>query len=138
MHFLETPQLLIIMGQEFCPGTYTIKATTYSGANLTGTPGTPLEVTFQLNNTALFVDDLILVDAGTDTDIGALEYGAAVDLPVGGLSIRSENDDNCVRSVRFMVKDTSTGEVLINRIENLKPHSLLGDVNGVDYLPWES
>jgi len=75
------------------------------------------------------VTGLMLVQADTDRDIGALADGATVDLAAtGAVSIRADVAGD-VRSVRFAV-DGKTA-----RTESTAPYALAGDREG-DYAAW--
>lgn len=78
------------------------------------------------------VDGFTLVNADTDTDIGALTNGSTINLAVVGrqLNVRAATTPPTVGSVRFALDGNPNF-----RTENVAPYALAGDVNG-DYYGW--
>lgn len=120
------------------PGSYTLKATPYTGTGGTGTAGTPLTISFTVvdpgagANTSL-VTSFTLVNAATNKDIQTLTNGAVLNLatlPSRSLNIRV-NTSTTVGSVVFNL----TGQQVKTQIETKLPLVLFGDVNGV-YNKW--
>ncbi len=125
-------------------GTYTLRATPYSGSNRTGAVGVPLEVTFTVVNAAtpppapepepaepvLAVTKLMLVSAATQTDVRALTNGTVVDLSADGMLLNIRADvSGATGSVAFSL----TGHSM--KTENLAPYVMFGDDAGA-YRKW--
>ncbi len=109
------------------PGEYVITATPYTGPNGTGTAGSPLTL-------RLFVTDdgepgpglfnFTLVDAATGQSLRLFPGDTTIDLALVGssLSIRVDNPEDWVRSVRFGFAGQTN-----YRTENVEPYALGGD-----------
>ena len=115
-------------GRNFCPGDYTIEAIAYFEGDAIHSEPVP----FQLVGGDALTTTLTLVNATTNEDIEPL--GAEVALLSDGLSIRADVG-NCAQSVHFVLKDQS-GQILLDRIENITPYALLGDAPRWDYISW--
>ena len=125
------------------PGTYTLRATPYSGTNRSGAVGVPLEVTFTVVKSTvptpqepvppvaeLAVTRLMLVSAADQSDVRTLTDGAVVNLAeVGSLLNLRADVGGKVGSVAFTLTGQST------KVENLAPYVMFGDDNGV-YRKW--
>ena len=116
-------------GRNFCPGNYTITATSYEE----GRKITPLQVNFQVvGGSDLDIKSLTLINADNNQDIAPL--GTTTITTDQAISIRA-NTDRCVESVRFVLKDNQ-GLILLEQTENITPYALLGDTPRRNYLPW--
>ena len=123
------------------PGTYTLRATPYSGSDRKGAVGVPLEVTFTVVKAGspepqpeppseLAVAKVMLVNAATQTDARELVNGTVVNLAVEGgrLNIRADIA-GAAGSVAFALTGHST------KVENLAPYVMFGDDSG-KYRSW--
>jgi hypothetical protein len=138
-------------------GSYTLTVTPYSGANGTGTAGTPLTVNFTVTNgtstgtsqttTTTTTDPaqtnltdpastsatgLTFVNAGTDVDYKALTNGATLSLSAMGspkVSIRADFGQAVVASAKFVL----TGAKNYTYIDGAKPYALFGDSGSGNY-----
>lgn len=119
-------------------GSHTVTATPYSGANATGTAGTPVTITFNVVDTTPGVQSVTsftLINAATDTVIATFDplvNGATFDLASVGtnLNIRANTNPATVGSVRFGLDGNAS-----YRTENAAPYAL-GGHNGADYFAW--
>lgn len=87
----------------------------------------------QHNLRAQTVQSFTLIDADTDTDIGALVDGQTLNLatlPTTNLSVRANTSPASVGSVRFAYDGNANFQT-----ENVAPYALRGDTNG-DYNGW--
>lgn len=114
-------------------GNYSLTATAYSDSNGTGTAGTPLSLTFQVEYEANFS----LIDADTDEVVAGFDpipEGAILPLSSlpANLSIRANPVPAQVGSVRLRLRGPSNK----NQQENVAPYSLFSDQDG-DYAPWD-
>jgi hypothetical protein len=79
------------------------------------------------------VTNLMLINADTDADIGAINDGDTLyfsQLPTTNLNIRAEVTTNGVGSVRFALDGNPNFQT-----ESIAPYALVGDTAG-DYNPW--
>jgi hypothetical protein len=117
-------------------GAHTLTVTPFSGANATGTAGTPYVITFTVvDSTPPAVASLTLINAATESPLGAFDPlvdGATVDLAVVGsqLNVRANTDPAVVGSVRFGLDGNASFSV-----RNTAPYALAGYTGG-DYLAW--
>jgi len=124
------------------PGTYTLKAVPYSGANRTGAVGVPLEVTFTVVKAIeaapkpeepakeLAVARVMLVSAAMQSDVRELTNGAVVNLAVDGTKLNIRADiQGTAGSVAFAFSGQSA------KVENIAPYVMFGDDSG-KYRPW--
>ena len=77
----------------------------------------------------------VLVDASTDTDLGAVESGATVTVaPGGSYGIRAEVDEDAeVGSVTLMLRGPGADGAEHKQTENAAPYSLYGDAGGAEH-----
>ena len=109
------------------PGEYVITATPYTGPNGTGTAGSPLTLRLSVTDDGepgpgLF--NFTLVDAATGQSLRLFPGDTTIDLALVGssLSIRVDNPEDWVRSVRFGFAGQTN-----YRTENTAPYALGGD-----------
>ncbi len=118
-------------------GSYTLKATPYSGSGGSGTAGTPLTINFTVADNSTFTSSITsftLVNATTDQDIQTITNGAVLNLatlPSRNLNIRANTSTATVGSVVFNL----SGQQVRNFTEGLAPYALFGDIVG-DYKDW--
>ncbi|NJL12508.1 MAG: T9SS type A sorting domain-containing protein [Microscillaceae bacterium] len=83
------------------------------------------------------ISGAMLINAANSQEVFLLQNGQTLSLNQlalnNGISLRADAPSQ-TKSVRFIVSNSS-GNVLINRVENLRPFSLLGD-NQITYVPW--
>ncbi|GAB4397781.1 MAG: hypothetical protein OHK0053_14970 [Microscillaceae bacterium] len=83
------------------------------------------------------ISGAMLINAANSQDVFLLQNGQVLSLNQlalnNGISLRADAPSQ-TKSVRFIVNDAS-GNVLINRVENIRPFSLLGD-DQLTYAPW--
>ena len=113
-------------GEKFPPGDYAIKASSYLGANLTGSASEPLEIYFSVKDANLF-----LYDVSTGEKQEGINNGMV--LPGAGVSIVFE-PANQTQSVQFIL--TRGEETIISRIENIPPYALLGEDFDGNLIPY--
>ena len=118
-------------------GSFTIKATPYTGSKATGTAGSSLTVNFSIVKTepapAPQETSFTLVNADTDKDIQTLTSGATINLaalPTKNLNIRC-NTGSGMSSVVF----TLSGAQSLRQTESGLPYALFTDSYG-DYYGW--
>jgi len=123
-------------------GKYTLKATPYSGANATGTAGTPYTISFTFATststgtttepvTQSPVTSFTLVSAHTEQDIQTIANGTTIRLStidVDKLNIRA-NTSGTFGSVKFELSGTQTKTFIDSNL----PFSLHGDDGGSNY-----
>ena len=124
-------------GRELLPNQYTISATPKFGDQSL----TPIISNFELiGGPILNLDNPVVVNPNTRLISAFLSEDSIVNIEKAneGISIVAEGSF-LIESVKFVVTD-QTGNILINRIENLKPYALLGDTRlqaiNWSYLPW--
>ncbi|RAJ92647.1 putative secreted protein (Por secretion system target) [Larkinella arboricola] len=115
------------------PGSYTLTATPYTGPNGTGTPGTPLTISFSVAD-QLEVVSFSLINAESQQPIQELTAGQTVDL--ASLSTRKLNIRANTRpaTVGSVVMELS-GEQTRTQTETDAPYALFGDQGGT-YRSW--
>ena len=125
-------------GQALAAGSYTLTATAYSGSGGAGNEIGTLEVSFTVAEEAApspgVLTGLVLVDASTDADAGAVTEGATVEVSVdGSYGLRAEVEANAeVGSVVLSL--AGPGETDVHeRTENSAPYSLYGDTEGAEH-----
>ena len=118
-------------GTTFFPGSYTLKATSFTAQNLNGLASKATEVHFTLIEN--LVTNIVQVNAANEQDIGELKDGMTIDCHES-FSIRAETEPH-VASLRFIL--TRNGVEVINRVENLNPYTLLGDNPSEGYVPFD-
>ena len=125
-------------GQALAAGSYTLTATAYSGSGGAGNEIGTLEVSFTVAEEAApspgVLTGLVLVDASTDADAGAVTEGATVEVsPDGSYGLRAEVEANAeVGSVVLSL--AGPGETDVHeRTENTAPYSLYGDAEGAEH-----
>ncbi|MDX2306037.1 MAG: S8 family serine peptidase [Microscillaceae bacterium] len=121
------------LGRVLSPGQYTILATPYSEAGLKGKADIPLRINFELSGEAspLQVTNLNLIDADQDRPVLIISEGMIIDMNTINntrVSIQA-NTSALVGSVQMDLNGPSQQ----TRVENIKPFSLFGDKNGLDY-----
>ncbi|MEL7234322.1 MAG: hypothetical protein AAGK74_07490, partial [Chloroflexota bacterium] len=122
-------------GKFLSPGQYTLEATPWSGANASGTPGIPLEISFTViepdPNTGPVIDTFFLVDVSDSSNLvdrRVLTDGDTINLNevTYNWNIRAAMDPQTVDNVSF----TMTGDRTINpgqETEFVFPYHLPGD-----------
>ena len=125
-------------GQALASGSYTLTATAYSGSGGAGNEIGTLEVSFTVAEEAApspgVLTGLVLVDASTDADAGAVTEGATVEVSAdGSYGLRAEVEANAeVGSVVLSL--AGPGETDVHeRTENTAPYSLYGDAEGAEH-----
>ncbi|RAJ90683.1 putative secreted protein (Por secretion system target), partial [Larkinella arboricola] len=114
-------------------GSYTLKATPYSGASGQGTAGTPLTVNFTVVNIPV-VTSFSLMNAATEAEIRQMAPGEQLNLatlPTQSLNIRANTSPATVGSVKLVL----SGKQNRTQTETGAPYSLFGDSNG-NYNAW--
>jgi hypothetical protein len=111
----------------FADGSYTVTARAYSQDNALGSASAPFTINFTVTSTPTTnaVTGLLLVNADTDTVIGALNIGDVIDVDVIGT--RNLNIIAVVDGVESVIFSGSFA-----RNENQAPYTIAGDSNG-DY-----
>jgi hypothetical protein len=121
-------------------GTYTLKATPYSGASGSGTAGTPYTISFTIGTGTTSptvpvvqspVTSFTLVSAHTEKDIQTVTNGATISLStidVDKLNIRA-NTSGTVGSVKFELSGAQTKTFMDSNL----PFALHGDDGGGNY-----
>ena len=124
-------------GQALAAGSYTLTATAYSESGGAGNEIGTLEVSFTVAEEAApspgVLTGLVLVDASTDADAGAVTEGATVEVSAdGSYGLRAEVEAGAeVGSVVLSL--TGPGETDVHeRTENTAPYSLYGDAQGAE------
>jgi hypothetical protein len=115
-------------------GAYTLEATPYSGANASGTAGTPLTISFTIVEQIAQVSSFTLIDAEADKDIRAVVNGEEINLaqlPSRRLSIRVNTSPATVGSVKMVLRHN--GQVTKTYTDNAAPYALHGDNGAGDY-----
>ena len=113
------------------PGTYTLTATPYSGADGKGTAGTPHTITFTIVE-KLTLSHFSLVNAKNSSTISRLQHGAVIDLAKTPLiNIRANAGVGYTESVRFGVNSNAN-----YRVESSSPFALASDNRGA-YSNWK-
>ncbi len=106
-------------------GTYLI---TYNVTDAAGNAAEELTRIVMVEEPELTVTRFVLVDANSNQDIMELVNGTIIDLNTLAsrrLNIRAETTSD-TKSVRFVL----TGALRQNKVENLRPFALFGDLNG--------
>lgn len=117
-------------------GSYTLKATPYSGDNASGTAGTSLSINFDVvNSTSTSTENgtFTLINADTEREIQKITNGATLNLaalPTKNLNIRF-TPNSSVGSIVFSLSGEQTKSVT----ESGAPYTLAGDDNG-NYYDW--
>lgn len=112
------------------PGSYTLTATPYTGIKGTGTAGTPLTISFTITD-ELTLSSLDLVNARTNTRIGALANGSTIDLAqTPDINIVALPGKGLTQSVVFGLNTNKN-----YKVENSAPYALASDNKG-DYSRW--
>ncbi len=116
-------------GRKFPVGSYTLTATPYEGANLSGTAGTTRTINFTVvgggtpNSFTATVPTLRLINADTDKTIGTLVNNSQINLDVvndANLSVNAFTDPATVGSVRLAL----SGPTSTTRTDNAAPYTL--------------
>jgi hypothetical protein len=123
-------------------GSYTLKATPYTGAKATGTAGTALSVSFTVvssssssSTTGSNGESFTLINADTEKDIMTIANGATVNLgnlPTMNVNIRFNKGSQSMASVKLVLTGTQTKSV----VESIAPYALIGDNNNGNYYSW--
>ena len=117
-------------------GSYTLRATPFSGGGGSGAAGTPLTLNFSVidSGTNTPTGTFTLVNADTDLDIQTLPSGSVLNLaalPTRNLNVRANPAPGSVGSVTFALSGAATRA----HTESVVPYALFSDQNG-DYAPW--
>ncbi len=116
-------------GRKFPAGSYTLTATPYEGANLSGTAGTTRTINFTVvgggtpTSFTATVPTLRLINADTDKTIGTLVNNSQINLDVvndANLSVNAFTDPATVGSVRLAL----SGPTSTTRTDNAAPYTL--------------
>ncbi len=116
-------------GRKFPVGSYTLTATPYEGANLSGTAGTTRTINFTVvgggtpTSFTATVPTLRLINADTDKTIGTLVNNSQINLDVvndANLSVNAFTDPATVGSVRLAL----SGPTSTTRTDNAAPYTL--------------
>ncbi len=110
-------------------GSHTLVAKAFADANAGGMMLEMATVSFSVVNSGNAVTGFVVVDAGTNMDLGFLMPGDTVDVAMlpANVNLRAEVGDG-VESVWFKIESIG-----YSRLENVAPFALFGDLGG-DYL----
>ncbi len=111
-------------GERFPTGSYTLTATPYEERNLKGNAGASNTIQFEIiaNYEVL---SFSVIDADADEEIGSLNDGQVIYLsPEENINIRAIPSVEKVGSVKFVLD----GPVSEQRVENVVPYALFGDL----------
>lgn len=116
-------------------GAHTITATSWGGADASGTPGATSTVNFTVINdaNAQAVTRFVLVNSDNDQDLFDVTDGMVINLailPTANLSVRAETTPATVGSVRIAFDANANAQT-----ETSAPY-VLGGNSGADYLPY--
>ena len=120
-------------GGIFLPGQYSVKVTPYSEAGARGSAGTPMIINFEIKGeqTPILVNELNLIDADQDQIVLTLTDGMVIDMNTlnqSQITIAANTTDK-VGSVKMDLN----GPIQHSRVESIKPFTLYGDQNGIDF-----
>ncbi len=111
-------------GKKLPVGIYSLKASPFDADAIEGDMGLRNYLTFEVVEDT-FIRDFTLVDANTNESLMILEDGSLFNLDETGneLNIKANIYPEQVGSIEFMLDGVS-------KIENVKPYSVFGDING--------
>ena len=113
-------------------GAYVFRLTVTDNSALSTADDAIVTVNAASGGSGQAVTTLMLINADTDREIGAMVSGMTIDLAhTPRLSVRADPSPNPVGSVRFSLDD-----VLNLRTESGPPYTINGDVGGIDYTAW--